>query len=435
MKRRETAQRQGRSRCARFICGAAAAALLVSGVPLAAHSTDSSFVPRALDLTLERFRPLTAHAAVTGPSQPSERGMSLAELNGYSEERWAALMDNTLSYDEIDDLIHSFNPVVVSAWSNLNDNLKLIASIRDNIKSREREMKNEEDEAKRENRGDASIYAMQSAILKSAAHGMNETVEKMSRAETSTNRPLRQAERQVSGGAKQLMIAYDGLREQIEILRESEAMYQKLLADAEARLAVGMATPADVQQARVTLLSTQSQLGSLETTAESLRKNLILLCGWKEDAQPEITRVPDADVTRIDRMDPETDLKQAIAKNASIIAFHHERHDKSSESMRVRDLTEGQMYDNLLVNLRTQKEKAIADRAALEGAKAGMQAAEMTKNAADLQYQMGMISTAQYLGAVTQYAQARTALLTADSTLFLDLEQYDWMLSGTASVE
>ena len=361
--------------------------------------------------------------------------MSLAELNGYSEERWAALLDNTLNYDEIDDLIHSFNPVVVSAWSNLNDNLKLIASIRDNIKSREREMKNEEDEARRENRGDASIYAMQSAILNSSAHSMNETVEKMSRAETSTNRPLRQAERQVAGGAKQLMIAYDGLREQIGILRESEAMYQKLLADAEARLAVGMATPADVQQARVTLLSTQSQLGSLETTAESLRKNLILLCGWKEDAQPEISRVPDADVTRIDRMDPETDLKQAIAKNASIIAFHHERHDKSTESMRVRDLTEGQMYDNLLVNLRTQKEKAIADRAALEGAKAGMQAAEMTKNAADLQYQMGMISTAQYLGAVTQYAQARTALLTADSTLFLDLEQYDWMLSGTASVE
>ena len=435
MKRRETARRQGRSRCARLICGAAAAALLVSGVPLAAHSTDSSCVPRALDLALERFRPVTAHAAVTGPSQPSERGMSLAELNGYSEERWAALLDNTLNYDEIDDLIHSFNPVVVSVWSNLNDNLKLIATIRDNIKSREREMKNEEDEARRENRGDASIYAMQSAILNSSAHSMNETVEKMSRAETSTNRPLRQAERQVAGGAKQLMIAYDGLREQIGILRESEAMYQKLLADAEARLAVGMATPADVQQARVTLLSTQSQLGSLETTAESLRKNLILLCGWKEDAQPEISRVPDADVTRIDRMDPETDLKQAIAKNASIIAFHHERHDKSTESMRVRDLTEGQMYDNLLVNLRTQKEKAIADRAALEGAKAGMQAAEMTRNAADLQYQMGMISTAQYLGAVTQYAQARTALLTADSSLFLDLEQYDWMLSGTASVE
>ena len=59
----------------------------------------------------------------------------------------------------------------------------------------------------------------------------------------------------------------------------------------------------------------------------------------------------------------------------------------------------------------------------------------MTKNAADMQYQLGMLSTAQYLGALTQYQSARTTMLTAESTFFQAMETYDWMLNGVSSVE
>ena len=64
-----------------------------------------------------------------------------------------------------------------------------------------------------------------------------------------------------------------------------------------------------------------------------------------------------------------------------------------------------------------------------------MSAAEITKKAADMQYELGMLSVANYLGAVTQYEAARTTLLTADANLFQAEENYDWAVAGTASVE
>ena len=48
---------------------------------------------------------------------------------------------------------------------------------------------------------------------------------------------------------------------------------------------------------------------------------------------------------------------------------------------------------------------------------------------------MGMLSTAQYLGALTQYQSAKTAMVTASSTFFQAMETYDWMLNGISSVE
>ena len=103
--------------------------------------------------------------------------------------------------------------------------------------------------------------------------------------------------------------------------------------------------------------------------------------------------------------------------------------------MEARDATEAEMYQNLLTNLKQQYQTILADKAAYEGAVSGLQAAEMTKNAADVQYRLGMLSAANYLGALTQYQQARTQMDTADSTLFQAMETYDWMLAGNASVE
>ena len=381
-------------------------------------------------------KPHDVYAAVTAPREPSERNMTEAELNGYSEERWAELMDNRLEYGEIDDLVHNFNPAIVSAWSNLNDNIRLMETITDNLKSRKRDMEMMKDSAiSAGEAADAMNYAMQEIILEKSAHSMYTSLEKMKRPVTQSNRPLRAAERQVAAGAKQLMIAYVSLTEQIKILEDSRAMMQKLLEDANALLVLGLATQTDVQSANVSLLKLEAQLGSLQTTADSLKKNLILLCGWSENADPEIGPLPEPDLARIGTLDPDIEFHKAVANNGSIIDFHHEKHSISTASMDAREKTEEQMYENLLVNLRTQKQTILADRQAYEAAQSGMQAAEMTKNAADMQYQLGMLSTVQYLGSVTQYTQARTQLLTARNTLFQDMEQYEWMLSGSASVE
>ena len=377
-----------------------------------------------------------AMAYVTAPRTPEEQGKSLAELNGFTEQRWQQLMDDRLEYEEIGDLVHTFNPAIVSAWSNLTDNTRLMDTIVDNLHAGQRDMERLKSNAKTD--GDFEGYAnyyMQEMILKSVAKSMHDSAERMKRPVTAQNRPLRAAERQVTAGVQQLMIACGSLAEQRAIVAESAAMYEKLLADANARLAVGMATAADVQSAQTSYLQAQSQLSAIDASAWQLKKNLILLCGWSADADPEIGPVPEPDPARIEGMDPDADLVKAIAHSQDIINFRHEDHSLSTYSKNVRHETEETMNQNLLVNLRTQYQKVLSAREAWDAARSGLQAAEITKNAADLQYQLGMLSTAQYLGALTQYQSAKTAMLTASSTFFQALETYDWMLNGVSSVE
>ena len=377
-----------------------------------------------------------ARAAVLTPQEPGDVGKSQAELNGYSEARWAELMDNTLNYEEIPDLVHNFNPAIVSAWNNLNDSIDLMETIVDSLKSRERDMSDLKESARAsQSQGNYGNYTMQEMILQASYKSISNSVDLMRRPVTATNRPLRQAERLVSNGAKQLMIAYSGLRKQRAIVAESVQMYEKLFQDTQLMQAQGLATATDVLKVQSSLLSAQSGLATIDTNLMQMKENLILLCGWKAGSDPVIGEIPVADLSRISAMNPDADLTKAIANNVSIIDFHHEKHDHSSTAMEARDATEAEMYQNLLTNLKQQYQTILADKAAYEGAVSGLQAAEMTKNAADVQYQLGMLSAANYLGALTQYQQARTQMDTADSTLFQAMETYDWMLAGNASVE
>ena len=374
--------------------------------------------------------------AVLTPQEPGDVGKSQAELNGYSEARWAELMDNTLNYEEINELVHNFNPAITSAWSNLNDSIDLMDTIVDNLKSRQREMADlKQDAQASKDYGNYGYFYMQEMILQKASNTLADSTDKLRRPVTASNRPLRVAERQAASGAKQLMIAYNALLRQRAIVAESVQMYEKLFQDTQLMQVQGLATATDVLKVQSSLLSSQSTLATIDTNLIQLKENLILLCGWKAGADPVIGETPAADLSRIDAMDPDADLTKAIANNVSIIDFHHEKHDHSSTAMEARDATEAEMYQNLLTNLKQQYQTILADKAAYEGAVSGLQAAEMTKNAADVQYRLGMLSAANYLGALTQYQQARTQMDTADSTLFQAMETYDWMLAGNASVE
>lgn len=388
----------------------------------------------AVTLALEFCAP--ARAAVLTPQEPGDVGKSQAELNGYSEARWAELMDNTLNYEEIPDLVHNFNPAITSAWSNLNDSIDLMDTIVDNLKSRQREMADlKQDAQASKDYGNYGYFYMQEMILQKASNTLADSTDKLRRPVTASNRPLRVAERQAASGAKQLMIAYNALLRQRAIVAESVQMYEKLFQDTQLMQVQGLATATDVLKVQSSLLSSQSTLATIDTNLIQLKENLILLCGWKAGADPVIGETPAADLSRINAMDPEADLTRAIANNGSIIDFHHEKHYHSSTAMEARDATEAEMYQNLLTNLKQQYQTILADKAAYEGAVSGLQAAEMTKNAADVQYRLGMLSAANYLGALTQYQQARTQMDTADSTLFQAMETYDWMLAGNASVE
>lgn len=378
----------------------------------------------------------SSFAASQTDSEPADSGKTAAELNGYSEERWEQLNDNTLDYDELKDLIHTFNPSISAAWHNFNSAVSDMNTMVENLQSRQRDMKNEKETAK--SAGDYSAYgnyAMQEMILKKTVSALSDAKDLMARPVTQSNRPLRQAEAQVVYGAKSLMIAYQSMEDQRQILSELVSMDLTLSSNAASRAAAGTGTQADVLSAQADLLSAQVKLAQVTTAEGSLKKNLILMCGWKEDADPVIGEVPASDLSRIDAMNPAADMTKAIGNNYSLISFRSGEHKKSTASYQARDLTEEQMEGNLSANLTSDYNEVLSDRTGLEADRAGYDAAVITKNAADTEFSLGMITQAQYQGMITSYIRAESALKTADRTLFQALETYDAAVAGICPVE
>ena len=216
--------------------------------------------------------PLPAQAAVLSAQEPGDVGKSQAELNGYSEARWAELMDNTLNYEEIPDLVHNFNPAITSAWSNLNDSIDLMDTIVDNLKSRQREMADlKQDAQASKDYGNYGYFYMQEMILQKASNTLADSTDKLRRPVTASNRPLRVAERQAASGAKQLMIAYNALLRQRAIVAESVQMYEKLFQDTQLMQVQGLATATDVLKVQSSLLSSQSTLATIDTNLIQLK--------------------------------------------------------------------------------------------------------------------------------------------------------------------
>ena len=94
----------------------------------------------ALSLCMALATPITSYAYVTSPKSPSDVEKTQAQLNGYSEETWSKLMDNTLEYVEIEDLVKNFNVNISSAWSKFNENVDSLSMALDTLKAARREM-------------------------------------------------------------------------------------------------------------------------------------------------------------------------------------------------------------------------------------------------------------------------------------------------------
>jgi len=375
-------------------------------------------------------------AAANSVSEPADTGKSAAELNGYTEERWRQLNDNTLEYGELQDLVHTFNPTVSEAWKSFDSSVSDMSTMIENLQGRKREISDLEKSAK--DSGDYSSYAnyaMQNIILKKTVSALSDARDLLARPVTQTNRPLRQAEAQVTFGAKNLMIAYQSMEDQRQILSGLVSMDQTLYDNANSHLSAGTGTETDVLSAKANLLSDQVKLSQLTSAQEKIKKQLILMCGWKEDADPVIGEVPASDLSRMENMNPQKDITAAIGNNYTLISFRSADHTKSTASYGARTLSENEMEQNLLNNLTADYNGILSDKTGLEASEAGMAAAQITKNAADKQYELGLITTAQYRGLITSFTGAQSALKTADRTLFQAMETYDAAVAGICSTE
>lgn len=298
----------------------------------------------ALSLCMALATPITSYAYVTSPKNPSDVGKTQAQLNGYSEETWNKLMDNTLEYAEIEDLVKNFNVNISSAWSKFNENVDGLSTALDTLKAARREMSGNATVAM--NDGDivnTMLYKAQGKGLGMSIQAMSIAKDKLSRQVTSTNAPIRNAQDQVVAGVRALMIGYKNIENQEKILDSMIKMYEEALRVTNQTGSLGLSTNADIIKAQSDLTNARANLLNLKANKDKLYRTLITMCGWSPDALVTVADIPDVSDDDINKLNPSVDINTAIGNNATLIKNRHNTSSKSTS------FVEAKLYQSNLI--------------------------------------------------------------------------------------
>lgn len=390
----------------------------------------------ALSLCMALATPVTSLAYVKSPGNPSEVGKTQAELNGYSEETWAKLMDNTLEYSEIEDLVKNFNVNISSAWSKFNDNINSLNIALDTLRSAKREMNSEATAAM--NDGDivnTMLYKAQGKGLGMSIQAMGTAKDKLSRQITAANAPIRNAQEQVVSGVRAIMIGYKNIENQEKILDSMINMYEETLRVVNQTGSLGLSTNADIIKAQSDLANARANLVTLKANKEKLYRTLITMCGWSPDADVTVAGIPDVSDDDINKLNPSVDINTAIGNNATLIKNRHNTSSKSSSFVDAKLYQSSQDEDILRANINELYNNIMTDKGNLAAANAGLEASKATQNALDTQKSMGMLSTAQYLGGRLSVLQKQAEEKSARLQLNTDYNAYMQALAGNIDIK
>ena len=355
--------------------------------------------------------------------------------SSYSEEEWSKLMDNNFEYSEIEDLVNNFNPSISAAWTSYTSNISnLDYSIKD-LEIARKELRLLSDNSKEEQEF-SNVY-----LYTAQANALNKVIESMNKAKTSlskissTNRPIRQAAMQLTNGVKLMFISYDSLVKSEELLNEQLKLYEGMKTAAKAAESSGMSTSAEYTKTQLQAQEVRNNLDSLVAGKESLRKSLIMLCGWSEQDNPNIVPITDVDLSKIDIFNPDEDIKKAIGNNFTLIEFRNTKYKKSLGTKEARVLSEEQMEANLKTNLNSLYADVQSKKSDYEAAKLSLETADINDNIANVKLQNKMISGVEYQGERLKNLQSRQAFETARMELLKSMEVYEAAVAGMAKVE
>ncbi|MGN0372382.1 MAG: TolC family protein [Enterocloster sp.] len=369
----------------------------------------------------------------------------------YSEDKWAALRDNVMEYEELADLIHEYNPTVRSNRSSYNDlkgkssndiSLELMDDAQDVWDDAE-DMKDLANDLK--DMLDSTSYMPQLAAVAGSygtallgAANLNfsgNTLEKMAdnNFEDADMEKIKydQTEANLVYQAQQLMATYEQAQYNMETLLSAKENMQKAYEDTVARQSVGLATQQNVLDALKQVQDQEASIRSAQKSADNVHRTLCLMLGWQADAQPEIMAVPDPEFDRIDTLDPNSDLEQAYANNYDI--RYNEKKLGNLTSADLIESTKASIEDNrnsVASSIKSQYNKILVSRDAYNTAVMNLQVADENLREAEVQRSVGSITDLQYLQIKTTDLSAKNELENVRLQLRLAMETYDWIVKG-----
>lgn len=350
-------------------------------------------------------------------------------------ENWATLRDNTISWEEIPDLVHEYNPTVSSLWIQFRDNARRGVYHVD-VEEARQAVEDAYEKALSAANGNAVAEALAEMQYQSNSSNFSADQVAGSSDETVAKLSVMETEKNTVETVKKSFISRENsiLQQQIDALNLEDN--KRDLESTEKKKAVGQATEMDVLTAKAQVDAGELTLKGDESTMRKTTELLQVSLGWKADASPVFPEIPSVEESSVQQISLAEDSKKALENNFGL-----------QINTRKKDLSTGDANREDLENkMKNQKEKIQSDmlsryqslKQAMDAKKQAVSAEANAKAAyekAERSLQLGSVSVKARDKAKTAYDVAVLQKKQAELKLTEEYLDYQAGVAGLASAE
>ncbi len=378
---------------------------------------------------------------IAGLSQASLRSLAKSPTFSRTEEEWAKLRDMNLDYEEIDGLVTEYNATVQANQANMQQFTRDYGRKNSQVSQGYRDMAEKIEDSLTEPDPDSMTYVpMMASIAQSRA-----TISNLKNSADTTLEDYEvqyftyeSARLSLVQNTKALMISYYSKDVSKEALQKAVEVAELNLANAQARLAVGMATNLDVLSAKEAVIKANKTLSDQSNAALADRDKLLIMTGFKTDSQANIGLVPvlsEEELQNIDKINVEEDIKKAVEENYALkINKRKLGNAKSDTQIKSLNSTISSGTENIKANVQTLYKNLVNAKDKLNLLKAELELSGKDLETIRQKKNLGMATQLEVANKELENIKKNTEKKQAELALRLALENYNSAVNGLASV-
>lgn len=356
----------------------------------------------------------------------------------YTQEKWAALRDNVMEYEELNDLIHEYNATVLNNRAEYDDyrgkssdrfKNDYADTVQDLYDASDKMLENVDEDQP----GYASALAG-SISTRIQAQRMQETADSENMDGDIKKLEIDRQEAELVRTAQTKMNQYWQKVKNRQSLEASLSLAQARESAAAVRVQAGMEPQARLMEAQEAVQSAQASIQASDQEMDTVRRELCLLTGWSYDASPEIREIPVTRTVDLGAIDLEGDKQRAVEQNYALRAAKGKMNNTNYGTVqnKVLQVNVGEAEQKIKTDVEKRYQNLKQAQSDQDQAAAELTLEQRNLDAASRKLENGSIKRNEYLEIQDGYAAKAAAEQVSALKLTQAQEDYWWAVNGLA---
>ena len=356
----------------------------------------------------------------------------------YTQEKWAALRDNVLEYEELNDLIHEYNATVLNNRAEYDDyrgkssdrfKNDYADTVQDLYDASDKMLENVDEDQP----GYASALAG-SISTRIQAQRMQETADSENMDGDIKKLEYDRQEADLVRTAQTKMNQYWQKAKNRQSLEASLSLAQARQSAAAVRVQEGLEPQARLMEAQEAVQSAQAAIQAGDKEMDTVRRELCVLTGWSYDASPEIREIPVTRAVDLGAIDLEGDKQRAVEQNYALRAAKGKMNNTNYGTVqnKVLQVNVSEAEQKIKTDVENRYQNLKQAQSDQDQAAAELALEQRNLDAASRKLENGSIKRNEYLEIQDGYAAKAAAEQVSALKLTQAQEDYWWAVNGLA---